>query len=207
MSWSGHAKWRAKVGGVQSLATGLALALVMRAEPLHAEPGQEQVKTGMKGTVGLTLLGAETVLVVEAAIGVRKPWIYALGGAGGAVAGLVGGRYVDRAGNAEVSMTLLVSGILLAIPTTIAVLNASAYRPPQNPVVDAGNTTSFLIDSNMPEAHGMLLWPLVGLGEDGHIRLQVPSFDLRPVFSMTARKIHSLPSATQFEVSVFGLTF
>jgi hypothetical protein len=193
--------------GLRRRSLAFALAFSLLSSSAHAEVGQDDVSPGIKGTVGLTLLGAETVLAVEAALGVRTPWIFAVGGGGGAIAGSIGGYYVDKAGNSEVSMSLLVAGLLLAIPTTIAVLNASAYRPPQNPVADNGNSTSYLMGSKYPAHHGMLQPPLVGLGGDGQVHLQIPSVSIRPVFSKTTRQIHSLPNATSVEVSVFGLIF
>lgn len=185
----------------------LLFVALLRPDLAHAEVGQAEVSTGMKGTIGLTLLGAESVLVVEAAFGVKKPWIYLVGGAAGGVGGFIGGRFVDKAGNAEVSMAVLVSGLLFAIPTTIAVLNASAYKPPQNPVIDHGNANSALIGSNLAAARGMLDSSLVGADVSGNFGLFMPSIKMRPVFSKTEQKIYSLKPVTAYEIGLFGLTF
>ncbi len=82
-----------------------------------------------KGVVGGALLGGEAVLLVEAAAGVKQGWAYGLGGGLGAVAGGVGGWFAEDKGSARLSMYLLVGGMALAIPTTVAVLSATAYEP------------------------------------------------------------------------------
>jgi len=203
MSWSGRCRRQA---GRTGLRIALFLAL-SHPDLARAEVGQSQVSAGAKGTIGMTLLGAETVLVVEAAFGVKKPWLYLAGGAAGAIGGFIGGRYVDKAESGEASMTLLVAGLLFAIPTTIAVLNASAYKPPQNPVIDHGNANSVLIGSNLTAAHGMLDSSLVGADAKGNFGLFMPSIKMRPVFSKTTQKIYSLKPVTAYEIGLFGLTF
>jgi hypothetical protein len=82
-----------------------------------------------KGVVGGALLGGEAVMLTEAAAGVKQGWAYGLGGGLGAVAGGVGGFFAEDGGDAKLSMYLLVGGMALAIPTTVAVLSATAYEP------------------------------------------------------------------------------
>jgi len=95
-----------------------------------AQVGTETAPSGARGTIGGLFVGAETTMLVEAAFKVRPVWAYALGGGLGGVLGSLGGYALDEAGNTPVSMTLLVAGLLLAVPTTIVVLNATNYHPP-----------------------------------------------------------------------------
>ncbi len=87
----------------------------------------EPSSTG-KGIVGGTLLGAEVVLLTEAAIDVSPDWLYYVGGAAGAVGGGVAGYFLEDSLSSKANMFLLAGGMLLVIPTTVAVLSATAYE-------------------------------------------------------------------------------
>jgi hypothetical protein len=70
---------------------------------------------------------------VEAALDVKPAWAYIVGGLAGGVGGGVGGFFVEQGDppeSARVSMLLLAGGMVFAIPTTIAILSATAYEPP-----------------------------------------------------------------------------
>ncbi len=94
-----------------------------------ASPGQESIAPGAKGIVGGALLGAELTVGVESLVGLHQTWQYGLGAGLGAVAGGVGGYYVGKASTAA-GTGLLISGIFLAIPATVLMLNGLRYRPP-----------------------------------------------------------------------------
>lgn len=82
-----------------------------------------------KGMVGGGFLGAEAVMLCTAAAGVRPAWAYGVGGGLGAAAGVVGGYFVEQDASPKVSLYLLVGGMTLIIPTTVAVLSTTAYEP------------------------------------------------------------------------------
>ena len=107
--------------GMLTLAT---LSLV----PLNAHA--DDVSPTGKGVVGGTLLGAEIVVATEAAFKVQPTWAYVVGGLGGAAAGGIGGYFIEQSASARTSMLILAGGMALAIPTTVAVLSATAYEPP-----------------------------------------------------------------------------
>ena len=98
--------------------------------------GVEHASEKGKGIVGGALLGAEAVILVEAAVGVKPYWAYAVGGGAGAIAGGVGGFFMEENFSAKTNMFLLSAGMVLAIPTTIAMLAATQYEPPANYVQD-----------------------------------------------------------------------
>lgn len=87
----------------------------------------EPSSTG-KGIVGGTLLGAEVVLLTEAALDVSPDWLYYVGGAAGAIGGGIGGYFLEDSLSSKANMFLLAGGMLLVIPTTVAVLSATAYE-------------------------------------------------------------------------------
>jgi hypothetical protein len=100
------------------------------------------------------LLGAEAVLLTEAAFKLKPAWAYLVGGGAGAVAGGVGGYFVEQTGSARASIFLLAGGMALAIPTTVAVLSASAYEPPADYVQDTGPVDEPIADPAQPAGLG-----------------------------------------------------
>jgi hypothetical protein len=94
----------------------------------HAQAVEPSV-TG-KGTVGCALLGAEAVMLTEAAFKVRPGWAYYLGGGAGLIGGGVAGYFLEDSLDSKSAMYLLSAGMLLAIPTTVAALNATSYDTP-----------------------------------------------------------------------------
>src|SRR5262245_24867292 len=74
------------------VAAGAALALLTQSTPSHAE---DVAATG-KGVVGGGLLGAEVVMLFEAAVGLKSGWAYLIGGVVGAGGGAVGGWQIQK---------------------------------------------------------------------------------------------------------------
>jgi hypothetical protein len=113
------------------------LALSLAPGRASADIGKEEAGSTGKAIVGCGLLGAETVMLVEAAIGVQEPWWYVGGGVVGAAGGAIGGYFLEQEDiSPRTSMLLLAGGLTLAIPTTVAVLSATAYEPPADYLED-----------------------------------------------------------------------
>ena len=121
---------------LRALPSFLALAGAMLT-PLaaHATGVVDASPTG-KGIVGGALLGAELVMVSEAAFKVKPTWAYVVGGLAGGAAGGVGGYFVEKDSSARAPMLMLAGGLAFAIPTVVAVLSATAYEPPADYVQD-----------------------------------------------------------------------
>jgi hypothetical protein len=105
---------------ISFVSTTLALSIALLA-PSALATGKEEASPTGKGITGGALLGAEAVMLVEAALDVKPAWAYIVGGLAGGVAGGVGGWAVEDGGDARVSMFLLAGGMALVIPTTVAV--------------------------------------------------------------------------------------
>lgn len=110
---------------VRSIA--IAATTLLTVGHLTTASAQEASSTG-KGIVGGTLLGAEAVLLTEAALDVSPDWLYYVGGGVGAVGGGIGGYFLEDALSPKSNMLLLAAGMILAIPTTVAVLSATSYE-------------------------------------------------------------------------------
>jgi hypothetical protein len=106
--------------------------------PLAAHAtGVDEASPSGKGVAGGALLGAELVLVTEAALKVKPTWAYIVGGVAGGAAGGVGGYFIEQETSARVPMLMLAGGLAFAIPTVVAVLSATAYEPPADYLQDA----------------------------------------------------------------------
>ncbi|MEI9947625.1 MAG: hypothetical protein WDO74_01215 [Pseudomonadota bacterium] len=113
---------------IQTSFLGTLTLAVLTLAPLAAHA--EDVSSTGKGIVGGALLGAEVVLATEAAFKVQPGWAYAVGGVAGGAAGGVAGHFIEQDANPKTTMLMLAGGMALVIPTTVAVLSATAYEPP-----------------------------------------------------------------------------
>lgn len=111
-----------------------------------------------KGIAGCALLGGEAVMLIEAAAGARPTWAYLVGGGLGAIAGGVGGYFLEQAAEGDTTLTgitvgTLVVGLGLIIPTTIATIGATAYSPERDqPAEDNAPATGPLDESTTAPA-------------------------------------------------------
>ena len=106
-----------------------------------------------KGIAGCALLGGEAVMLIEAAAGARPTWAYLVGGGLGAIAGGLGGYFLEQAAEGDTTLTgitvgTLVVGLGLIIPTPIATIGATAYSPERDqPAEDNAPSTGPLDES------------------------------------------------------------
>lgn len=106
----------------------LAAGTVFLGAPRAAQA--EDVPPTGKGIAGVALLGAEAVVFTEALIGVRSSTAYLLGAAGGAVAGGVGGYFIEQAvSDGRIPSYLLAAGLALIIPALVITLDQTRYLP------------------------------------------------------------------------------
>ena len=141
-------------------ATGWVMGAALLSASLASSTAQadESTPTG-KGIAGGALLGGEVVMAVEALAGVQRPLAFSLGAIGGALAGGVGGYFIEQgSSDAKVPSYLLAAGVAFLIPATVMAFNATTYRPPADyqedraatgaePVADAPQPTSPLTPS------------------------------------------------------------
>jgi len=210
--------------------TALAAALLLAPEARAV--GDEEASPTGKGIVGGALLGAEVIMLIEAAADVQPAWAYVVGGLAGAAAGGVGGYFVEQDDNARLSMFLLAGGMALAIPTTVAVLSTTAYRPPADYVQDqapppdepvaeppqpgtapAGTAPppTSRAPAKRPAAPPALYRPyappaLVGMG-DGALTLSVPAVEVRDAYTRRELFEYGVKQTTEVRVPVFNFAF
>lgn len=113
---------------VHALAVSAALAAAVVAVPREAQA--EEVTPTAKGIVGTALLGGEVVVFAEAIFGVRSPAAYLIGAGAGAVAGGVGGYFIEQSvDDGRIPAYLLAGGLALMIPAIVVALDATRYMP------------------------------------------------------------------------------
>jgi len=208
------------VGSLLALAAFVAAVAL----PRSARADDEASPTG-KGIVGGALLGAELVLVVEAAADVQPTWAYVVGGLAGAAGGGVGGYFIEQEGDAKLSLLMLAGGMALAIPTTVAVLSATAYEPPLEYVQDSPPADEPVADPPRPVgasptsrttaqrhvrtrsvAKTPLPPALIGV-DPARVTLSVPAVEFRDLYSRAEVASFGLTQATEVRIPVLNVLF
>ena len=217
---------------ISFVSTPLALSIALLSPSAFATGVDEASPTG-KGITGGALLGAEAVMLVEAALSVKPAWAYIVGGLAGGVAGGVGGWVVEDSGDARASMFLLAGGMALVIPTTVAVLATTAYEPPPDYVQDKAPTDEPVAEPPQPTetAPGSGATPpptsrwrlrrpaepaalhrpvrapaLLGL-EQGYLTLSVPAVEVREVYSKRELHMYGVRQEREVRMPVFNIAF
>ena len=201
-----------------------------------AEPAA--VSATGKGIVGGALLGGEVVIITMAAVGVEKGWPYFVFGGLGAVGGGIGGFFVEdaTADTPEVALYMLAGGMALVIPTLVATLNATAYRPPESdtkepttnqpaaeppaPKASVTVTSKALVPTApkpvartyvVPRPPGPPIVPHIALSVvdmyRGELALGVPAVELRPVYSTRELAQYGVEQRGELRVPVFKAQF
>ena len=189
-----------------------------------------------KGIIGGALLGAESVMLVEAAANTKPAWAYAVGGGLGAIGGGVGGYFAQKVGSGEgndakLSLYLLVGGLALVLPTTVAVLSAAAYepvnytedRPPADePVADPARSapspstetkppTSRRVVPTAPVARiarePSMPPALFGVTDGGDLTLSIPAVEVRQMYTRTEIALYGVKQQPEVEVPVLNVVF
>ena len=117
-----------------ALATLLALATPAFAQDedtMEIEP--DPLKPDFKGAIGLGLIGAELGFVIPAVAGAKGVWPYIVFPVIGAGGGAVGGYFLLEKGDGhpELAVGALTLGMALVVPTMVATIAATSYRPPE----------------------------------------------------------------------------
>lgn len=209
------------VRGGALMACAAALVLSSTGTARAEEPG---ISPTGKGITGGALLGGEVVMAVEAAAGVQNKWMYLAGGLGGAAVGGVGGYFVEGMDSPKPSYYLLAAGMALVIPTTVAVLQATSYKPPpdyqeDNPGYDTtplpeaapeGTTVTPPSGATAPATTSAAPRPistsLVALNP-GELRLSVPAIAVLPMYSPSEVATYGVEQKAEVRVPVFEATF
>lgn len=202
----------------------------------HAQTQTTAVAPTGKGIAGCALLGAETVMLIEAAAGARPGWAYIVGGILGGGAGGVGGYFLEQAASGSTTLTglsvgSLVLGLGLVIPTTIATIGATAYNPEHDQPAEDNTQANGPLDEgtgNGPAATPSAPAPAPAPGGGAtsgstsdaapvvrHHERSVAAREVRPTglldvtgsgLSLAVPAITSAPSYTAQEVRQYGVT-
>jgi hypothetical protein len=170
-----------------------------------------------KGIAGGALLGGELLVLTGTAVGISTPWLYAVGAGVGAGGGAVGGYFVEKSAGAELSLYMLLGGMALIIPTSIAYLNAVAYSP-ESDLAEDNDTTP--VDVNVDEsAASNSTAPVASarsVGSRGpavfnvsatQVSVAVPNITVSDIYSRTELVEHRLKQRSQFNVPLLTARF
>lgn len=216
--------------GITTAAFGT-LALTAHAPEAHAD----EIAGTPKAIVGGAFLGAEVVAIPMGIAGVRAGWAYAVFPPLGAVAGGIGGYFMDKAyddakTSAYGSAFMLAGGMALIIPTIVLMLNATRYHPsaeatedrapknvgPEaNPGSSGGNAVTPAKDTSAPppasSGGGGNQPPYVPLSlldvHEGSLRMGIPVPEVHNAYTMREVKELGVRQATELRVPVFKLAF
>jgi hypothetical protein len=195
---------------------GLAVVL-LAAGSASAQPTQVGSSAlGVRGAIGMGLIGMELTMTIEAAAGVTNPWLLSIipivvgGGAA------VGGYYLEASPPSPeggvavlaIGMTLLVPSILLTL-----VLSSETYEAPEG----AGPTISTEPEPPAAEATAARMpvlaramrsraVPSLVAVRDGDVQLGVPSLTIleAPTLSLYPA---AAPSGFEYQLSLVDWTF
>ena len=154
-----------------------------------------------KGLTGGAMLGAEVVLVSEAALGVKPGWAYLVGGAAGGGAGALGGYYLGAGSSPKPSSFLLAGGIAAVIPTMIAVAAATSFSPPEHYQRDVAPEDELELQDEEDDE------PAAPLDEPPTARLELPAVEVARAFSAEELQMFGGRQVTEVHVAVLRGSF
>ncbi|HEU5075871.1 MAG TPA: hypothetical protein VFU02_16875, partial [Polyangiaceae bacterium] len=152
-----------------------------------------------------------------------------VGGGAGAIAGGVGGYFMEENFSAKTNMFLLSAGMVLAIPTAVAFLSATQYEPPANYVQDQAPKDEPVADPPQgasqqkskhehrrvalrrtspvePSLYYQLPPALVGLNE-GDFNLAIPAMALQQMYTPQQMAEFGVKQETELRMPVFNWVF
>jgi hypothetical protein len=212
-----------------SLGVSAALLVLTQGAPAHAD----EIAASPKGIVGGGLLGGEVVMLGEAAFGMKSGWGYVIGGVVGVGGGAVAGYYIEQGADPKVSVYMLAGGMALIIPTTVAVLQATSYKAPEDYTEDkpasgapvpepprptpstppGGGGASAPVKASPLALHyhwepAKLKLPIGLLDlDEGAFKVAMPAVEIRPVYRLDEMQKYGLEQKHELRVPVFSATF
>jgi hypothetical protein len=184
------------------------IALALAGVPAQAQPfeaGSEA--TGVRGAIGLGLIGVELTMTIEAAAGVTNPWLLSmipLAVGGGAAAG---GYFMElesvEAGVATlaIGMTLLVPSILLTL-----VLVSDEYEPTGEAQVLGGSGETAIRATTVAARRLGPPPSLVAIGGGG-LRLGVPALALAEAPAASLYRAGAAGTGLEYRLPLVHWTF
>jgi hypothetical protein len=181
-----------------------------RAQPL--EVGSEA--RGVRGAIGMGLIGMELTMTIEAAAGVTNPWLLSiipLVVGGGAAAG---GYYIEQESSEggvavlAIGMTLLVPSILLTL-----VLSSETYEAPEGSQATVttepeprGGGTATRAPALARAMRSRALPSLVAV-RDGDVQLGVPSLTILEAPTLSLYPAAAPSSGFEYQLSLVDWAF
>jgi hypothetical protein len=161
---------------------------------------------GVRGAVGLGLVGFELVMTIEAAVGVTNPWLLSLIplAAGGGAA--VGGYYMEQE-STEAGVAMLAVGMTLLVPSILItlVLSSKTYEPTEATTMTRERQQAAPRTPATATALRAAAPALLGV-RDGTLRLGLPALALSQAAAPSLYRPVS-PSGLQVNLSLVNWVF
>lgn len=170
---------------------------------LLASPSESRADSTnrVKGSTGGALLGAEVVMLTEAAIGVQPGWLYVVGGVVGAGGGGVAGYYLGGSSSPKPPSFVLAGSIALVIPTLIGIATATQFQPDDSYQQQRSPEEDAPLDARHHE-------PLEQrVAHVAPARLELPQVEVAQTFTAEEVQVHRLRQAPALHVSLLRGVF
>lgn len=197
-------------GAALTLALGLAAA-----SPASAQSTPNQVEAGVKGTIGLGLVGAELGFVVPTALGLDEAWSLIVFPVVGATGGALAGYFlIDQNDETEWAVASLALGLALVIPATVLTVKFTSYDPgddvPPPETARSGGAAPRPVATAAPAplrvADLRARSGLLRLG-DGALALGVPALSVRTDLSLQESALYGVDATPELHLPVVSGAF
>lgn len=158
-------------------AAGAALLVAVCFAAPKASAQNDRVQAGHKGMIGLGLVGAELGFYVPTAFGLTETWSLITFPVVGAAGGAVGGFYLDRANSRAASVSVLVVGLALAVPTVILTVGNTRYS------TDDLRSDTEALERRLQMERRLLAGNGLLRRVDGRFQLAMPGIDIGPAIA------------------------
>ena len=193
----------------------VAAVLLLAAVPAGAQPYEAgESWKGVRGAIGVGLLGMELTMTIEAAAGVQNPWLLSLiplAVGGGAAAG---GYYMEQESTTAGIITMAF-GTTLLVPSILLTLVLSADEYEAAPGTETESLSGSGSEGGLPPvgsatARGFARYrraPSLVEVADGDLRLGVPSLAMLEAPTASLYGPGSAAGGVEYRLALVGGTF
>ncbi|MBI5486351.1 MAG: hypothetical protein HY905_03365 [Deltaproteobacteria bacterium] len=191
---------------MKKLALFGAASVLLAAGIAHAQPFEAGSEArGVRGAIGLGLVGMELTMTIEAGAGVTNPWLLSLvplAVGGGAAAG---GYFMEQE-SMEAGVAMLAVGMTMLVPSILItlILASETFEPSETTTVTSDRASAVRVPSTARAVRAA--GPALVAVRDGSLRLEVPSLALSEAPSPSLYRAVS-PTGLEVQLSLVNWVF